>query len=350
MTYRENILKSIRFETPEHIPMSFHINAACWHHYDQEALKDLMEEHKFLFPSYQRPTSNVKPDYALNARKDHPYTDFWGCTWHTSDDGITGSVFEHPLAEWPSFRKFKAPDPEKTDGTYPVDWRCIRENVKRQKKNGELIWGGLPHGHTFLRLQDLRGYENLLFDMLDEVSNLPKLVGLVEEFNYQYVMKWLELEPDIMSYAEDLGMQAGPMLSPDGFRRYIKPVYQRIMKPARDRGCVVHMHSDGDIRTLVDDLIDGGVEVLNLQDLVNGIDWIAERFAGRVCIDLDIDRQRITAGGTPEQIDALIREEVQKIGSKKGGLMMVYGLYPGVPLKNVKALMDAMEKYATYYA
>lgn len=45
------------------------------------------------------------------------------------------------------------------------------------------------------------------------------------------------------------------------------------------------MHSDGDIRTVVDDLIDGGVEVINLQDLINGIDWIADKFAGRTCID-----------------------------------------------------------------
>lgn len=30
--------------------------------------------------------------------------------------------------------------------------------------------------------------------------------------------------------------------------------------------------------------------------------------------------------------------------------MMIYGLYPGVPLENVEALMDAMERYATYYA
>ena len=110
------------------------------------------------------------------------------------------------------------------------------------------------------------------------------------------------------------------------------------------------MHSDGDIRTLVDDLIDGGVEVVNLQDLVNGIDWIAEKFAGRTCIDLDIDRQTITARGTPEQIDNLIRDEVTKLGSKAGGLMMIYGLYPGVPLENVKALMDAMEKYAGHYS
>ena len=70
------------------------------------------------------------------------------------------------------------------------------------------------------------------------------------------------------------------------------------------------MHSDGDIRSLADDLLDGGVDVLNLQDLVNGVSWIREHLKGRVCIDLDIDRQSVTRFGTPAQIDRLIREEV----------------------------------------
>ena len=65
---------------------------------------------------------------------------------------------------------------------------------------------------------------------------------------------------------------------------------------------------------------------------------------------LDIDRQRITPRGAPRQIDDLIREEVKKLGSKEGGLMMVYGLYPGVPVENIRALMDAMERYSTYYS
>ena len=121
------------------------------------------------------------------------------------------------------------------------------------------------------------------------------------------------------------------------------------MQPARKNGILVHMHSDGDIRLLADDLIDGGVDILNLQDTVNGIDWIAEHFSGKVCIDLDIDRQFITVRGTPADIDGLIREEVSKIGRKEGGLSMVYGLYGGVPPENVKAVMDAMEKYAFYY-
>ena len=263
---------------------------------------------------------------------------------------ITGSVHRHPLEDWSCFRAYKAPDSNFTDGIFPIDWQNIRSSVNKQKQSGEFVCGGLPHGHTFLRLQNIRGYENLIYDMIDEEPKLMVLIEMVEDFNYQYVSKWMELEPDMMSYPEDLGMQIGPMLSPENFRKYIKPIYKRIMKPARENGCIIHMHSDGDIRTLVNDLIDGGVQVLNLQDLVNGIDWIAEKITGGICIELDIDRQNITPKGSPEQIDDLIKKEVKELGSKQGGLMMIYGLYPGVPVDNIKALMDAMEKYAMYYS
>jgi uroporphyrinogen-III decarboxylase len=201
-----------------------------------------------------------------------------------------------------------------------------------------------------LLLQSLRGYENLIYDRADDEPRLHELIEMIADFNLGLVRRYVALGAEWIGYPEDLGMQNGPMISPTHFRRYLKPVYQRLMHPAREAGCIVHMHSDGDIRALVDDLIEGGVEVINLQDLVNGIDWIARRFAGRVCVDLDIDRQSITRFGTPAQIDALIREEVEKLGSRVGGLMMVFGLYPGTPLENVAALMDAMTRYAGYYA
>ena len=140
------------------------------------------------------------------------------------------------------------------------------------------------------------------------------------------------------------------MIPPKYFRKYITPSYRRLMQPALDAGCIVHMHSDGDIRLLVDDMVVSGVEVVNLQDLVNGIDWIADRLAGKVCVDLDIDRQEVTARGRPQEIDALIRSEVQKLARQEGGLMMIYGLYPGVPLENAGALMDAMERYASFFS
>ena len=346
----DNLLRAVRFERPDHIPMHFHINAACWHHYPPGALAELMQTHPLLFggrPAAQDPNAL---DYAPEARAGQPYTDSWGCVWETTDDGITGTVTGHPLADWDALEHFDPPDPAAQNGLGPIDWDAIAARFRRAEQAGGIRRGGLIHGHTFLLLTYLRGYENLLFDMADADPRLPRLIEMVEAFNLAIVRRYLDLGAGWLGYPEDLGMQVGPMLSPGHFRRYIKPVYQRYMAPARERGCIVHMHSDGDVRLLVDDLIDGGVEIMNLQDLVNGIDWIRDRLAGKVCIELDVDRQSITRFGTPADIDALIREEVEKLGSPAGGLMMIFGLYPGTPLENVAALMDAMERYAVYYS
>lgn len=344
------MLHAIKFDTPEYIPMAFSISMSCWNHYEHNVLFDLIESHKMLFPDFVRPSESYSPCFPPNALANSPYTDPWQCVWETSEDGIVGAVHTHPLESWEAFDNYHTPDPSITDGIYPIDWEEITNRIIVDKKSGKFTHGGLPHGHTFLRLQDICGYENVLFDMYDEKPELMKLISMIEEFNCRYISRWIGLEPDMISYPEDLGMQIGPMISPEHFRKYIKPSYHRLMTPARDKNIIIHMHSDGDIRSLASDLIDCGIEVINIQDIVNGIDWIAENFAGKICVDLDIDRQKITYSGTAKQIDILIREEVEKIGSRRGGLMMIYGLYPGVPLENVVALMDAMERYSLYYS
>ena len=330
--------------------MVFHINSACWHHYPLDALQELMASHSLLFPGFEKISERIEPGHEPWEMAGEPYVDGWGCVRQTTDDGIVGTVTKHPLENWDNFENYSPPDPKRNNGLGPLDWDRVLEDLHKAKEQGRLMVGGLRHGHTFLQLGDIRGYENLMFDMADEDPRLYDLIRMVEDFNRAIVRRYIDFGVEWMNYPDDLGTQVGPLLSPEQFRKYIKPSYQHLMAPAREADCVVHMHSDGDIRQLVDDLIDTGVEVINLQDLVNGIDWIVEHLAGKICIDLDIDRQEVTRFGSPAQIDDLIREEVEKIGSREGGLMMIYGLYPGVPLDNVKALMNAMQKYATYYS
>lgn len=347
---RENLLKTIRFERPDYIPMTFHINAACWNHYDQNALLDLIEEHPFLFPDFQRPAVPVNPEYDANARADQPYTDDFGCVWKTAMDGIVGSVLEHPLADISKYASYRFPDPEKSMGLGPVDWALFEQQVAQQKARGEMTYGDLRHGHTFQQLCDIRGYMDTLMDLSDEEPEVLELLEQLCRFNLAQIQHFLKADVDIVRIPEDLGMQTGPMISPSLFRKYIKPLYQRMLQPVRKAGKIIHMHSDGDIRTLVDDIIEGGVDIINLQDLVNGVDWIGGKFRGKTCVDLDIDRQKITPFGTPAEIDAHVQNCIQTVGCKAGGLMMIYGLYPGVPLQNVKALMDAMTRYADFYS
>ena len=352
MTDRENLERTVRFERPERIPMSFHVNPSCWHHYPPERLRELMAAHPLLFPELQpvgdaQAAGPVPVEIPPHTRAGAPFTDPWGCVWETPDDGIIGAVVRHPLERWEDLEGYTPPDPDQVTHWGPIDWEAQRRQIgpsisQRCLKNGEV-----GHNHTWLRLVDIRGYTNVLYDMADGEPRLGRLLDMLEEFNLGLVDNWIEkVGVRWLDFAEDLGMQVGPMLSPEYFRRFIKPSYLRLFARAKAAGCLVHVHADGDIRTLAEDLLECGVDVLNLQDLVNGVEWIREHLQGRVCIELDIDRQKITYGGTPREIDELIRSEVEALGDPAGGLMMIYGLYPGIPLANAEAVMDAMERYS----
>lgn len=346
---RDNLLRTIRFENPDYIPMTFHINDACWKHYDQNALLDLMEEHPFLFPDFQRPATPFTPDYDLNARANIPYTDDFGCVWTTATDGIVGSVHRYPLADLSKYASYAFPDPEHSMGLGKIDWNVFEKEVATQKAQGKMTYGDLRHGHTFQQLCDIRGYVDAVTDLAGEEPEVLDLLERLCRFNLAQIHHFLKADVDIVRIPEDLGMQTGPMISPALFKAHIKPLYQRMLEPVRKAGKIIHMHSDGNIRALVDDIIEGGVDIINLQDLVNGVDWIGAKFREKICVDLDIDRQTITPFRTPAEIDAHIRRCVETVGCKAGGLMMIYGLYPGVPLENVKAVMDAMTHYSDYY-
>jgi uroporphyrinogen decarboxylase len=347
MTPRENLLRSVRFERPERIPMMVWINGACRNHYPTSVLDELQESHPYLFPGFRR---SAAPPPAPQPPVQRSFVDAWGVTLASPEEGIAPVAIQHPFADWSALDSYIPPPLPTLKEEEAKQPDLAAENRRAAIAAGTLVYGGLPHGHTYLRLCDLRGYESLTYDMADDAPQLWRLIEMLEAYNEATIRCALRRGAEWMTYPEDLGMQVGPMLSPEHLRKYIKPSYQRLMKPARDAGCIIHMHSDGDIRDLVDDLVDSGVQVVNLQDLVNGIEWIRRHFKGKVCIDLDIDRQSVTRFGTPAEVDALIRTEIETLGSREGGLMMIYGMYPGIPLANAKALMDAMEKYSTYYS
>jgi len=350
MTRSENLLRAYRFQCPERIPIRFGIPAFNWRRYGRE-LEDVVLRHPVLFPGFKR--GSVDPDSLPidpRNRAGAPYTDPWGCVYEPEEDDVPCYVSKHPLADWRALGTFAPPDPERTNGRQALDWDRIEAQARKVREGSGHVTGSLMHGHLFLLLESLRGYENLVLDMADGEPRLLELIKMVEQFSMRLVERYMALGAGVMHYPEDLGAQDRPMISPALFRMYLKPVYTRLMAPAKAGGALVHMHSDGCLWDLTEDILDCGVDVINLQDLVNGIDEIAARLKGRVAIDLDIDRQRVTVFGSPRDIDEHVREAVMKLGSPEGGLSMVHGCYSGAPLENIDALMTAMEKYSTYYA
>lgn len=271
--------------------------------------------------------------------------DIWGCKWIYPLEALDGQCIEHPLDDWSRLESYTPPDPEKH-----TDWKKAKEDIQKAKSEGRVAWGRTDHGFIFLRLTYLRGFENFMLDLGERRPQLNHLISIVENYWMEVVRRWVELGVDAISFGDDLGLQHSLPISPSNWRQYIKPSYKRIFSFCRSRGVYVSLHSDGYIVDIIPDLIECGVSILNPQDFVNGIVNIARLAKGKVHIKLDIDRQRLTVFGRPEENESHILDCIRRLGSPKGGLSFVWGVYPPTPLENIEAVARAMDRYANYWA
>jgi len=349
LSHRENYLRNASMTGPGWMPCVVAISGASW---DQlrEDLEDVLMRHPTLFPGFQKGQCNYDDwDPGPAHRAGQYFRDAWDCVWHAAINGLEGVVVESPLLDWSKLDAYRPPNPLAQGDRGPTDWERTRQAVAEAKRQGHLTSGGVPHGFFFMRLFYLRGFENLMLDIATGDSHLPRLCEMLLEHNQTIVWQWLDMGVDIMEFADDLGMQNRSVLSQQQFHRWITPAYKSLMEPCRRAGLHVGLHSDGYIMNLMDEFVEAGVTIINPQDLVNGIDNLACEVKGRMCIRLDIDRQKIVPFGTRKEIHDLIEEEVRKLGSPQGGLEMIAGIYPPTPAENVDALCEAMEKFRTYW-
>jgi len=349
LSERENYLRTVRFEGGEWIPMSVSISGASWAQWKEE-MEEVVLRHPTIFRGFRKGQVDFENmQYGPKHREGEYYTDEWGCVWYSAIGGIEGQVIGHPLEDWGKLEGYRPPHPLPKSGAEAERWERRRREIREAKERGELTSGGVEHGFLLMRLTYLRGFENLMLDIATGDPRLPRLIEMLVEHNKAIVDEYLRMGVDQMTFGEDLGTQTASVISPKHFREWMLPAYQRLMQRCRRAGTLVYLHSDGYIMELMDLFIEAGVDIINPQDLCNGIDALAREVKGRMCIALDVDRQRVVPFGTRREIKELIKEEVMKLGSPRGGLTMVCGIYPPTPPENVDALCEAMEEWREYW-
>jgi len=317
MTHEENHLRTIEFRYPEWIICNVSLMPATWNKY-REDLEDLVMRHPIIFGEQNKNPNREYGNFG-GTYQEGTHTDNWGCVWKNISGGLDALVVEHPLSDWSKLDTFVPPTS-----------------------------GGMPHGFMYMRLYYLRGFENLMIDFAEDPPELHKLIDMVLNYNMAEVEKMLANKPNMVGFGDDLGNQTSLPMSPEHFRKYLKPCYAKIFGACRDAGAHVYLHSDGHILEIIDDLIECGVTVINPQIRANTLDGLVKTCKGKVAVNLDLDRQ-LFPFCTPEEIDEHVKEAVVKLGSKEGGLMLTAECEPDVPLENIEAVCQALEKYRLYY-
>ena len=351
MTDYENWRETVTFGNPKWMPYGLHIHKGSWHEFGDD-LEKVVLAHPKTWPDYRAGDYNAILEEAWD-RKETPekdYVDSWGCTWKTTQYGFVGTIQNHPLADDDAIASFDPPPAETYNGGQdPVDFTQAAGWMEDARAVGHRPRGSLDHGYFLLRLEYLIGFENLMCNLVDPSDDFRKLFDTVHQLNKTAVLNWINAGAETLGLPEDLGAQDRSLIGPKYFRQWALPCYKELHGTAQDAGLLTYFHCDGNIMDIADQILEIAPSVFNPQDMANGVDNLADAFKGKLCFDLDFDRQNTMPFGTPKECEELIEYEVKTLGSKNGGLMMKFELRKDVPPANIDAIAATCERLTTYW-
>ncbi|MCX7935621.1 MAG: hypothetical protein N3A66_10235, partial [Planctomycetota bacterium] len=129
------------------------------------------------------------------------------------------------------------------------------------------------------------------------------------------------------------------MISPEIFRRFLKPRYAEVFAPIRQAGVKIFFHSCGQISEILGDLAELGVSAIWPQ-----LPLFEPAALARRCRDLGLalqlhpDRGDLMQRGTPRQVREYILRLVEDFRCAEGGSWLYVEIDPGFPWPNVEAL------------
>jgi uroporphyrinogen decarboxylase len=202
--------------------------------------------------------------------------------------------------------------------------------------------------------QELRGWEQFMIDLAQGGPFLEALLEKLTEVHLVNLASYLDtVGPyiQIIVMVDDLGTQHGLQISPQTYRRWIKPCHTRIYGYVRQRypQVYVFLHSCGGIYPLIPDLIEAGVQILNpVQISAAGMD--PARLKREFGADLTFwgggcDTQHTLPCGTPEEVAAEVKRLLD-IFAPGGGYVFnqVHNIQADVPPENIVAMLETAHR------
>jgi uroporphyrinogen decarboxylase len=239
--------------------------------------------------------------------------DEWGAVWRNVGQSYVGQVIDNPLKTWEIIDELTIPDINE-----PSRW----ENVKyaRQQANDKFLMAmGIS---LYERIHFLRGLENTWTDIYENPRRLCELIDTLVDMNLAAIEKYAAADFDGYIWPDDWGLQDSLMISPEKWRQIWKPRYRRVFEAIHEAGMLSFLHSCGYIIDILEDLIEVGLDVIQMDQQENmGLELLGSRFAGRITFYSPVDIQATMANGTLDEIRQYCRKMAELLGTSKGGFI-----------------------------
>jgi hypothetical protein len=349
VTSKERVIAACEFRTPDRIPR-----------YD--AFWEFPDEWRTRFPSVSElsdilirvPDETILPTHAHPVSDDGEtefFVDDWGRLLRTRH----GAYFNETL----SVAIPQGTDPDSIEFDAPgLDMRYTRgqndpvEVATRDAAEAAEYCIFVKTGGPFLRTTYVRGETQFLEDIATDPTLAKVIADRVADHiaavGVQALNRW-ELHDTGIWIFDDMAYNDGPLFSPASFEGILLPAYKRMIHAYRDAGArFVFLHSDGDVRPILDMLVDAGIDGLHPIERRAGMGpWeLRERYPNLILAGA-MDNTDLLVNGPVE----LIRDETRRLtefGRNGGYIIGSHSISPEVPLEHFVAYDEVCREEGVY--
>ena len=244
--------------------------------------------------------------------------------------------------------------PEPDVGIYefpPVPEAVLRERCEAVIANAGDCFTAASLGFSlFERAWTLTGMENLLVYMLTEPDFVDALLDRILAFHLKVLDIFLAYDFDCVYFGDDWGQQRGLIMGPALWRRFIKPRLAEMYGAVKKAGRFIAQHSCGDIREVLPDVIDIGLDIYQtFQPEIYDLQETKARYGDRLSFWGGISTQRLLPFASPEGVIQKAVETIQIVGRGGGYIAGPTHAIPGdVPPENIDALIRLFQDQRKY--
>jgi len=343
MNSRDRVLAALDHQTPDRTPRNFWAEPPTWNRLFQylgyQEKERLLVDLEIDIRSLEVPgTSDIQ-------NGDGIFQNFWGeryvyqpTPWGTMREDIPGALSDatniDDLVNFP----WQSPD--------IFDYSSLPEQCKRWNDYA-LLYG---FADIWERPALVRGLQNMFIDMTDHPEWVHFLGRTFTDFykeDYTRAAEATKGRIDLFLLISDLGSQRGPLMSKRMFQQFVAPYIKEMCDLIHGLGAKVLFHSCGNIRPLIADLIELGVDVLDPIQPMGDMapETLKSEFGDRLCFHGGIDMQHLLPQGTPDEVRTSARRYEEVLGKDGGYILAPAHLFqPDVPPENVLAVYGQSER------
>jgi uroporphyrinogen decarboxylase len=254
-----------------------------------------------------------------------------------------GIEVECPIKTMADLERYTPPDPHK-----PGRYDAVEQAVEEFKGKKAI---GVHLNDVFSVPRMLMGMENLLMAFIVEPELVRSLVNLSVDFHLEMAKEVAARDVDFLWTGDDYAYNRGPLMSPSHFRDFLYPPLCRVVSGFKALGLPVIKHTDGNLESILDMVIDSGIDCLDPIDPQAGMDLgeIKARYGNRIALKGNVDCAQTMTFGSQQDVINETKEALRK-GAPNGGFILSSSnsIHSSVKPENYLAMLQTLETYGRY--